>query len=69
MGYSDAQLRELEAVINACDCDVVLAGTPMDLTSVITVNKPVVRVTYELEEKGDLTLHNVLADFKKRTGY
>lgn len=34
MGYSDAQLRELEAVINACDCDVVLAGTPMDLTTV-----------------------------------
>ena len=34
MGYSDAQLRELEDTINRTDCDVVLAGTPMDLTKV-----------------------------------
>lgn len=69
MGYSAAQLAELEDTINRCDCDVVLAGTPMDLTKVIKVNKPVVRVTYELEETGPLNMKNVIEAFKLKAGF
>ncbi len=59
MGYSDAQVKELEATINAADCDVVVAGTPIDLASLLKLNKPVVRVRYKIEEI-DIKLENVL---------
>lgn len=51
MGYSAKQRKELEETINASDADLVLAGTPIDLNRVIKVNKPIVRVRYELEDK------------------
>lgn len=51
MGYGDAQIEELEETINAADCDVVLIGTPIDLGRMLKINKPAVRVTYELEER------------------
>jgi predicted GTPase len=50
MGYGEAQIRELEATINAADADVVVEGTPIDLQRVLTVNKPVANVRYELAE-------------------
>jgi predicted GTPase len=50
MGYSDGQIADLEATINATPCDVVVEGTPIDLTRVLKVNKPIAEVTYELEE-------------------
>lgn len=52
MGYSDEQIEELERTISNIDCDVVLAGTPTDLETVIDVEKPVVRVRYEIDERG-----------------
>jgi predicted GTPase len=51
MGYSDQQKRDLQATINATDADVVLSGTPIDLTRIVSVNKPVVRVRYELKPR------------------
>ncbi|MCJ7429227.1 MAG: GTPase, partial [Candidatus Nanohaloarchaeota archaeon QJJ-5] len=59
MGYGDEQIAELEETINNADCDVVLLGTPADLRNILDVNKPVVRVKYDLEEK-DLTLKEIL---------
>jgi len=50
MGYGDAQIRDLEATIEATPCDVVLSATPIDITRVLKVNKPMVRATYELAE-------------------
>jgi predicted GTPase len=50
MGYSDQQFADLEASINATPCDVVVEGTPIDLTRILKVNKPIAGVTYELEE-------------------
>jgi predicted GTPase len=50
MGYSDQQIADLEATINATPCDVVVEGTPIDLTRILKVNKPIAEVTYELEE-------------------
>jgi predicted GTPase len=49
MGYGDKQIHELEAALTAIPADVVLAATPIDLTRVLSVPKPVVRVRYELE--------------------
>jgi len=56
MGYGDAQIKDLEQTIEATPCDVVLSATPIDITRVLKVNKPMVRATYELAEvkKGQL---------------
>jgi predicted GTPase len=60
MGYGDAQTRELEQTINAIDCDLVIIGTPIDLTRVVKINKPHQRVRYELQEIGQPTLEDIL---------
>jgi predicted GTPase len=49
MGYGDKQIHELEAALEAIPADVVLSATPIDITRVLKVSKPVVRVRYELE--------------------
>ena len=50
VGYSDRQMEELSAVISATPCDLVLLGTPTDISRYLEVDKPVVRVRYEFEE-------------------
>jgi predicted GTPase len=52
MGYGDQQVQDLEATINKVPCDVVVIGTPIDLNRIISINKPTVRVRYELQEIG-----------------
>jgi len=51
MGYGDAQIAELEATIRRTPCDVVVIGTPIDLTRVLKLDKPAVRVRYDLREQ------------------
>lgn len=51
MGYGEAQMAELEETINATPCDLVLIGTPIDLSRVCDIKHPTMRVTYELEEQ------------------
>jgi predicted GTPase len=63
MGYGEEQMRDLEATIAAADCDVVIIGTPIDLRRVIRIDKPSVRVTYELQEIGRPNLQDVLDRF------
>ena len=55
MGYGQAQMSELEATLNAMPADLVLSATPIDLTRVLHLRKPVVRVRYELEEMASQT--------------
>lgn len=62
MGYSSVQLKELEETINNIDADVVVIGTPIDLRRVIEINKPSVRVHYELQEIGEPKLDNLLKE-------
>ncbi|MDO9537284.1 MAG: cyclic 2,3-diphosphoglycerate synthase [Thermoplasmata archaeon] len=63
MGYSDQQIADLKATIDATPCDIVLAGTPIDLNRILSVNKPIVRVFYSLEEISKPDLDDVLKDF------
>jgi len=60
MGYGEAQMRDLEATIKAADVDLVVVGTPIDLTRVIKIDKPFQRVRYELQEIGQPTLEDIL---------
>jgi len=65
MGYSPEQVRDLELTLNASDCDLIIIGTPIDLTRVVRLNKPSVRVKYTLEEIGEPNLETVLQPFMK----
>lgn len=60
MGYGDKQMRDLEKTIDNADVDIVVSGTPIDLTRVVKVNKPMQRVRYELQEIGVPTLADLL---------
>lgn len=62
MGYGKEQMKDLEATINATDCDAVIIGTPIDLRRIIHINKPAVRVFYDLQEIGSPNLEDALAD-------
>ena len=63
MGYGDKQTSELEETIDRIDCDLIVSGTPIDLNRVISPNKKILRVRYELEEIGSPTLKDVLKGF------
>ena len=60
MGYGDAQTKDLEETINKSDVDLVIIGTPIDLSRVMKITKPYQRVRYELQEIGQPTLQDVL---------
>ncbi|MBN1371513.1 MAG: GTPase [Anaerolineaceae bacterium] len=60
MGYGEAQTRDLEETINKADVDLVISATPIDLTRVLKVRKPMQRVRYELQEIGQPTLEEIL---------
>lgn len=63
MGYGKQQLQDLEATINKVDCDTVIIGTPIDLSRIININKPTVRVFYDLDEIGSPNLNESLSEF------
>jgi predicted GTPase len=66
VGYSPGQIKELEDTVNATRCDLVLIATPVDLTRVMRINKPAVRVRYEIEDMEEPGLRGLIRDFIKR---
>lgn len=69
MGYGDEQVRELEQTIAATPCDAVICATPVDLRRLISIAKPVVRVTYEFRERPEGALAApVLESVRRRMG-
>ncbi len=63
MGYGAEQVKDLENTINAVECDAVVIGTPIDLTRIVDIDKPVARVGYDLQEIGSPDLGTLLAQF------
>ena len=55
-------MADLEATLNATEDEIVLFATPVDLDQLVSVNKPLVAVAYELEERGG-ELAEILGDF------
>ena len=62
MGYGRRQMEELRQTIARSDADLVLIGTPIDLRRVIELDKPALRVTYRLQELGEPTIEDLLAE-------
>lgn len=67
MGYGEGQIHDLEETINRVECDLVLVATPVDLGRVLTINKPSLRVRYELAEINPGGLQNCV-ESALRTG-
>jgi len=63
MGYNDRQRHELEETIKRVPCDLVIVATPIDLARTIKLDKPSVRVTYEVEEIGKRAITEMLEEF------
>ena len=68
MGYSEQQRKDLEATINAAECDLVVFATPIDLTCLLSINKPTLRIRYEYSDFGSPTLEEVLVERLKAKG-
>ncbi len=68
MGYGEQQVRDLEATINATDCDTVIIATPIDLNRIVKIRHPTVKVGYDLQEIGQPDLAGVLEEFCAKFG-
>lgn len=62
MGYGDAQIKDLERTIHDTPCDLVIIGTPIDLTRLLEIDHPMQRVRYELQVIGRPSLDEILAE-------
>ena len=62
MGYGEQQIQELEETIRRTPADVVVIGTPIDLTRVLKIDKPAVRVRYELQETKPGVIEEMVAE-------
>jgi len=67
LGYGEKQVAELKETIDRTPCDVVVIGTPIDLRRVMAINKPTVRVKYELKVLGPVSLEQILDEFIQRS--
>ena len=66
MGYGDKQIADLEETINATPCDLVMVGTPIDLTRLLKINKTSARVTYDLKEKEPELMRSMIEQVAKK---
>ena len=66
MGYGDEQVRDLEKTIENTPCDAVVIATPIDLSRIVKINKPKVKVGYDLQEIGTPNLSGILDEFVKK---
>ena len=69
MGYGNEQMRNLEVTINNTPCDLVVVGTPIDLTRLLKIKHPMARVRYELQVIGRPTLEEIIGARFRLTYY
>jgi len=68
-GYFPEQLRDLEETIRQTPCDLVIVATPIDLSRLINISQPILRVTYQVEDWGEPSLEQVVGDFIRRYSF
>ena len=68
LGYSQKQLDDLRATINGSRAEVVVTGTPSDLSHLIQIDMPVVRARHEFAELGGPVLVALLEQFLRSRG-
>ena len=66
MGYNDQQIKDMEDTLNKAEAEVIIDGSPIDLEKLIKSNKPIVRVSYDIEAIKSPTIEEVLDNFIKK---
>ncbi|MFW9877744.1 MAG: cyclic 2,3-diphosphoglycerate synthase [Candidatus Thorarchaeota archaeon] len=66
MGYNDQQIKDMEDTLNKADAEVIVDGSPIDLEKLIKSNKPIVRVSYDIEALKSPTIEEILDNFIKQ---
>ncbi|MEM0087519.1 MAG: GTP-binding protein, partial [Thermofilum sp.] len=66
LGYGETQMRDLEETLNRVDAHTIILGTPADISRVLKLNKPVVKVFFELRETEGKRLRKIIEEFAKR---
>ncbi|RLF97930.1 MAG: hypothetical protein DRN49_06740 [Thaumarchaeota archaeon] len=66
LGYGERQIRDLEETLNNAEADVIILGTPSDISRYLKLNKPVVKVFYELVEISGPSLGEIVEEFLTR---
>lgn len=68
LGYSDEQLRDLQATLDAAEADIIIAGTPVDLAGLIETKLPVIRARYDYADMDEPGLAGIVDEFLTRRG-
>ena len=63
MGYNDQQIKDMEDTLNKAEAEVIIDGSPIDLEKLIKINKPIVRVSYDIEAIKSPTIEEMLDKF------
>ena len=63
MGYNDQQIKDMEDTLNKADCEIIIDGSPIDLEKLINSNKPIIRVSYDIESIKSPTIEETLDKF------
>ncbi len=63
MGYDEHQLEALRRTIAESDAEVVVSGSPIDLSQLLRVQRPIVRARYEYQDLDEPGLLGVLEAF------
>jgi len=66
MGYNDQQIKDMEETLNKASCDIIVNGSPIDLNKLIKSNKPIVKVSYDIESVRSPSIEDVLDGFVKK---
>lgn len=66
LGYTEKQLKDLETTINNIDADVVILATPAKIEKLIKINKPIVRVSWELTIIEGPSIKDLVDEFLSR---
>ena len=64
LGYSRKNKIDFIKTLNKAECDAIIFGSYVNIKDIAKINKPIARVTYELEELGKLNLEKILKNFK-----
>jgi len=62
MGYGRRQMEDLQETINRTQCDLVLSATPIDVTRLLSINKPIIQITYEYRDNSEPTLEAIIRE-------
>lgn len=68
-GYTREQLRDLEETLRRVPADVVVSGTPADLSKLINPGKPIVRVRFEVEIIEGPTIRDIVDEFLEKVAH